>query len=237
MGKRNFQAKASEKVKTNTKNSAKTPHYYDEKIIANKTKSNTSLAIFTISCILIATAVGIAITIGNNADNRDTNTTNTQTTGSTTTTTSTGSTDHPRAQMDIAGVGTLIIEFYPEYAPNTVDNFLTLANSGFYDGLTFHRVVADFVVQGGDPNGDGTGGPGYTIDDELIGNPLTHEVGAISMAHSGPNTAGSQFFFVLNEANCAHLDGVHTVFGKIITGLNLIFEIEEGDVMTHVFEL
>src|SRR5215813_11291717 len=124
--------------------------------------------------------------------------------------------------------GTIVAELFEEEAPNTVANFEKLANSGFYDGVKFHRVIADFVVQGGDPlskdlaPGDrriGTGGPGYKIKCETAGNPRTHEVGALSMAHAGKDTGGSQFFIVLNESNCRHLNGVHTVFGKVTEGL------------------
>ena len=125
--------------------------------------------------------------------------------------------------------GTFVAELYDGEAPQTVANFEKLANSGFYDGVKFHRVIPDFVVQGGDPYSKGgehakgppgTGGPGYTIPDELVGNPHKHAEGALSMAHAGPNTGGSQFFVVLSERNTRHLDGVHTVFGKVIEGLD-----------------
>src|SRR6476659_11501181 len=120
--------------------------------------------------------------------------------------------------------GTMTAELYDDAAPNTVANFEKLANAGFYDGVKFHRVIPDFVVQGGDPlsrdlpAGDpriGTGGPGYKIKCETKGNPHRHEVGALSMAHAGKDTGGSQFFMVLSEDNTRHLKGVHTVFGKI----------------------
>src|ERR687886_1284413 len=123
--------------------------------------------------------------------------------------------------------GIIVAELYDKDAPNTVANFEKLANDGFYDGVKFHRVIPDFVVQGGVPYSKGgehargpvgTGGPGYTIPDELKGNTYKHEVGALSMAHAGPNTGGSQFFIVLNEANTRHLNGKHTVFGKITQG-------------------
>ena len=139
--------------------------------------------------------------------------------------------------------GTLVAELYDDAAPKTVANFEKLANSGFYDGVKFHRVIADFVVQGGDPYSKGgehakgpvgTGGPGYTIPDELKGNTYKHEVGALSMAHAGPNTGGSQFFIVLNEANTRHLNGVHTVFGKVTGGLDVVKQIKANDVMTKV---
>jgi peptidyl-prolyl cis-trans isomerase B (cyclophilin B) len=124
-----------------------------------------------------------------------------------------------------------------------VENFEKLANSGFYDGVKFHRVIPDFVVQGGDPlsrdlpAGDrriGTGGPGWTIKCETANNPHTHEVGALSMAHAGKDTGGSQFFMVLSEANTRHLNGVHTVFGKIVEGQDVMRQITQNDSMTSV---
>ena len=139
--------------------------------------------------------------------------------------------------------GTIRAELYETDAPKTVANFEKLANDGYYDGVKFHRVIADFVVQGGDPYsrdlpaGDrriGTGGPGYTIPDELKGNPRKHEVGALSMAHAGANTGGSQFFMVLSEQNTRHLNGVHTVFGKITDGLDVMKQIQPNDTMTSV---
>ena len=139
--------------------------------------------------------------------------------------------------------GTIVAELYDADAPKTVENFEKLANEGFYDGVKFHRVIPDFVVQGGDPlsrdlpEGDrriGTGGPGYMIPDELKGNPRRHEVGALSMAHAGPNTGGSQFFMVLSEAITRHLNGVHTVFGKVTEGLDVMKSISPNDVMTSV---
>ena len=139
--------------------------------------------------------------------------------------------------------GTIRAELYETDAPKTVANFEKLANDGYYDGVKFHRVIADFVVQGGDPYsrdlpaGDrriGTGGPGYTIPDELKGNPRKHEVGALSMAHAGANTGGSQFFMVLSEQNTRHLNGVHTVFGKVTEGLDVMKQIQPNDTMTKV---
>jgi peptidyl-prolyl cis-trans isomerase B (cyclophilin B) len=139
--------------------------------------------------------------------------------------------------------GTIVAELYDKDAPNTVANFEKLANSKFYDGVKFHRVIPDFVVQGGDPlsrdlpPGDakvGTGGPGYKIKCETAGNPRKHEIGALSMAHAGKDTGGSQFFMVLNEANTRHLNGVHTVFGKITKGLDVMQKIERNDVMNSV---
>jgi peptidyl-prolyl cis-trans isomerase B (cyclophilin B) len=137
--------------------------------------------------------------------------------------------------------GTVVAELYDEDAPNTVANFEKLANSGYYDGTKFHRVIPDFVVQGGDPYSKGgahakgpvgTGGPGYTIKCETAGNPHRHAIGALSMAHAGKDTGGSQFFMVLSEANTRHLDGVHTVFGQITEGLDVLREIRQNDVLT-----
>ena len=139
--------------------------------------------------------------------------------------------------------GTIVAELYDKDAPNTVANFEKLANEGFYDGVKFHRVIEDFVVQGGDPltralpAGDRrvcTGGPGYKIKCETAGNPRTHEVGALSMAHAGKDTGGSQFFMVLSETNTRHLNGVHTVFGKVTKGLDAMKQIKQNDVMNSV---
>lgn len=136
--------------------------------------------------------------------------------------------------------GTLVVELFPAEAPKTVANFEQLANSGFYDGIKFHRVIPDFVVQGGCPHTKdgkgpvGTGGPGWTIPCETAGNPHTHEVGALSMAHAGKNTGGSQFFLVLSQANTRHLNGVHTVFGQVRQGLELLPAMVQGDAMTSV---
>ena len=139
--------------------------------------------------------------------------------------------------------GTIIAELYDKEAPETVANFEKLANSGFYDGVKFHRVIPGFVVQGGDPlsrdlpAGDrriGTGGPGYHIKCETKGNPRTHEVGALSMAHAGKDTGGSQFFMVLDENSTRHLNGVHTVFGKITKGIDVMKQIKANDSMTTV---
>ena len=139
--------------------------------------------------------------------------------------------------------GTIVAELYDDAAPGTVANFEKLANDGFYDGVKFHRVIPDFVVQGGDPttrdlpDNDpraGRGGPGYTIKCETAGNPHTHKVGALSMAHAGTNTGGSQFFMVLSESNTRHLNGKHTVFGQITQGLDVMQQIRPNDVMTRV---
>ena len=139
--------------------------------------------------------------------------------------------------------GRIVAELYDTDAPGTVANFEKLANAGFYDGVKFHRVIADFVVQGGDPlsrdlpAGDpriGTGGPGYKIKCETAGNPRKHAVGALSMAHAGKDTGGSQFFMVLSESNTRHLNGVHTVFGQITGGLDVMKKLTQNDHMVTV---
>ena len=140
---------------------------------------------------------------------------------------------HPQVKME-TNKGTIVIEFYPEHAPGTVKNFLDLTRKGFYNGLTFHRVIPDFVVQGGCPNGNGTGGPGYTIKCETNGNPLIHKPGALSMAHAGRDTGGSQFFVCHNRENTQHLDRNHTVFGKVVDGIEIIDEIGQGDVIQKI---
>lgn len=123
----------------------------------------------------------------------------------------------------------MIIEFFEKDAPKTVANFVKLAESGFYDGITFHRVIPDFMVQGGDPDGTGGGGPGYSIDCELTGENQHHDRGVLSMAHRGRNTGGSQFFICHNRQNTAHLDRNHTVFGKVIEGLDVLDGLRQGD--------
>jgi peptidyl-prolyl cis-trans isomerase B (cyclophilin B) len=130
--------------------------------------------------------------------------------------------------------GVMKIEFYEQDAPNTVANFVKLAKSGFYNGLTFHRVIPDFVIQGGCPNGIGNGGPGYKIDCELTGGNQYHDRGVLSMAHAGRNTGGSQFFICHSRNNTAHLDRNHTCFGKVVEGLDVIDAIRQGDVMEKV---
>ncbi len=139
--------------------------------------------------------------------------------------------------------GTIVAELYEQEAPLTVANFEKLANSKFYDGVKFHRVIDDFVVQGGDPlsrdlpAGDrkiGTGGPGWHIKCETKGNPHTHQLGSLSMAHAGKDTGGSQFFIVLSEANTKHLNGVHTVFGKVTKGIDAVKQIKANDTITSV---
>ncbi|MCO5243845.1 MAG: peptidylprolyl isomerase [Anaerolineae bacterium] len=128
--------------------------------------------------------------------------------------------------------GTIEIEFFALDAPITVNNFVFLANQRFYDGVTFHRVIPDFVIQGGDPTGTGRGGPGYKFADELRGNPHRHGTGTLSMANAGPNTNGSQFF--ITHSPQPHLDGRHTVFGKVTSGMDVVNAIQPGDVMTTV---
>lgn len=130
--------------------------------------------------------------------------------------------------------GTMTIEFFEEDAPGTVENFVSLSEKGFYDGLTFHRVIPDFVVQAGCPKGDGTGGPGYTIDCELDGDNQYHDRGVLSMAHAGRDTGGSQFFICHSRKNTAHLDRNHTVFGKVVEGLEVVDEITQGDKIQSV---
>lgn len=125
--------------------------------------------------------------------------------------------------------GDMIVEFYEQDAPNTVDNFCKLSKEGFYDGLTFHRVIPDFVIQGGCPVGNGVGGPGYKIKCETSGNNQYHDKGVLSMAHAGKDTGGSQFFICHGRTNTQHLDGVHTCFGKVCEGLDIIDEIRAGD--------
>ncbi|MCD4693229.1 MAG: peptidylprolyl isomerase [Calditrichales bacterium] len=128
--------------------------------------------------------------------------------------------------------GVIELELYPQQAPKTVNNFVFLAREGFYNGVSFHRVIDNFVIQGGDPTGTGSGGPGYTFEDEVKENPLIHERGSISMANAGPNTNGSQFFIAHSPQ--PHLNGKHTVFGKVINGLDVVDSIREGDKMEHV---
>jgi peptidyl-prolyl cis-trans isomerase B (cyclophilin B) len=128
--------------------------------------------------------------------------------------------------------GKVVIELFEKEAPKTVENFEKLIGKGFYDGLKFHRVIKGFVAQGGCPHGTGTGGPGYEIDCETKGNPRKNVRGALSMAHAGPNTGGSQFFIVYEPQ--PHLDGVHTVFGQVIEGMDIVDQIRQGDKMNKV---
>jgi peptidyl-prolyl cis-trans isomerase B (cyclophilin B) len=147
----------------------------------------------------------------------------------------------PELQIDIDRVyqaiidtnkGAIELELYPQYAPKTVNNFVFLTGEGFYDGITFHRVINNFMVQGGDPTGTGRGGPGYRFEDEFGGNPLVHETGSLSMANAGPNTNGSQFF--ITHAPQPHLDGKHTVFGKVVKGQDVVDSVAQGDIMNSV---
>ncbi|HNR74695.1 MAG: cyclophilin type peptidyl-prolyl cis-trans isomerase [Bacteroidetes bacterium OLB12] len=125
--------------------------------------------------------------------------------------------------------GNMKVEFFEQDAPNTVKNFTDLAKKGFYDGLNFHRVIPNFVVQGGCPNKIGNGGPGYTIKCELTGNNQYHDRGVLSMAHAGRDTGGSQFFICHNRERTKHLDRNHTVFGKVVEGLDVLDKIKQGD--------
>ncbi len=130
--------------------------------------------------------------------------------------------------------GVMKLEFFEKDAPKAVKNFTVLAKKGFYDGLTFHRVIPNFVIQGGCPDGTGAGGPGYTIDCELDGDNQFHDKGVLSMAHAGRNTGGSQFFVCHSRENTAHLDRNHTVFGKVVEGLEVIDLVQEGTKMDKV---
>lgn len=130
--------------------------------------------------------------------------------------------------------GLMKVEFYEEDAPNTVANFVKLAKEGFYDGLSFHRVIPNFVIQGGCPDGNGMGGPGYKIDCELDGGNQFHDRGVLSMAHAGRNTGGSQFFICHSRDNTAHLDRNHTCFGRVFEGLDVIDDIRAGDRMQKI---
>lgn len=128
--------------------------------------------------------------------------------------------------------GMIELELFPEHAPKTVNNFVFLAEEGFYDGVAFHRVIPNFMVQGGDPTGTGRGGPGYQFEDEFDDNPLSHEQGVLSMANAGPNTNGSQFF--ITHKPQPHLDGKHTVFGTVVNGQEVVDAIEQGDEIESV---
>jgi len=137
--------------------------------------------------------------------------------------------------------GDMLVTFYDKDAPKTVANFIGLAQKGYYDGLAFHRVLPDFVIQGGCPNSrdgekgmPGTGGPGYQIECELNGENQFHDRGVLSMAHAGRNTGGSQFFVCHSRNNTAHLDRVHTCFGKVIEGLDVIDAIQQGDLIESI---
>lgn len=133
--------------------------------------------------------------------------------------------------------GVMKIEFFEKDAPRTVKNFVDLSKKGFYDGLIFHRVIPNFVIQGGCPNGNGMGGPGYTIKCELNGENQYHDRGVMSMAHAGRDTGGSQFFICHGRENTKHLDHKHTVFGKVIEGIDVIDQIRQGDVIQKILIL
>ena len=128
--------------------------------------------------------------------------------------------------------GAIVCELFPKDAPKTVNNFVFLAREGFYDGTTFHRVIQDFMVQGGDPTGTGRGGPGYKFEDEVKNNARKHQVGSLSMANAGPNTNGSQFFITHVVTNW--LDGKHTVFGQVQSGQDIVNSIQQGDQLNKV---
>ncbi len=128
--------------------------------------------------------------------------------------------------------GTIELELYAQNAPRTVNNFIFLAREGYYDGVAFHRVIGNFMIQGGDPTGSGCGGPGYKFADETSGNPLKHETGSLSMANAGPDTNGSQFF--ITHSPQPHLNGKHTVFGKVVAGQEVVDAIRQGDRMLRV---
>lgn len=130
--------------------------------------------------------------------------------------------------------GTMKVKFFEKDAPGTVENFIKLSKEGFYDGLTFHRVIPNFVIQGGCPDGTGMGGPGYSINCELDGDNQYHDRGVLSMAHAGRNTGGSQFFICHSRENTQHLDRNHTVFGKVYEGLEIIDTIRQGDVIEKI---
>ncbi|HBC94686.1 MAG TPA: peptidylprolyl isomerase [Pelotomaculum sp.] len=137
-----------------------------------------------------------------------------------------------KGSIELESGNKVIIEFFDKAAPGTVANFEKLANSGFYNGLNFHRVIPGFVAQGGCPKGNGTGGPGYQIKCETAGNPHKHVKGALSMAHAGKDTGGSQFFICYDAF--PHLDGVHTVFGQVVEGMEYVDKIKPGDKMKEV---
>jgi len=128
--------------------------------------------------------------------------------------------------------GEIELQLFPEHAPKTVNNFVFLAEQSFYDGVIFHRVIPNFMIQCGDPTGTGRGGPGYKFEDETQGNPLKHDAKVLSMANAGPNTNGSQFF--ITHAPQPHLNGKHTVFGKVIRGEDLVDLIAQGDSISAV---
>ena len=128
--------------------------------------------------------------------------------------------------------GSIVCELFPKEAPKTVNNFVFLAREGFYDGTKFHRVIADFMIQGGDPTGTGSGGPGYRFEDETKGSPHKHAPGTLSMANAGPNTNGSQFF--ITHVETGWLNGKHTIFGKVKSGKDIVDTVKQGDTLKSV---
>jgi peptidyl-prolyl cis-trans isomerase B (cyclophilin B) len=128
--------------------------------------------------------------------------------------------------------GVIVVDLFAKDAPKTVNNFVFLARDGFYDGTVFHRVIPDFMIQGGDPTGSGRGGPGYRFEDETKGNPNKHRVGSLSMANAGPNTNGSQFF--ITHVETGWLDGKHTVFGQVRSGQNVVDAVKQGDMLKSI---
>lgn len=138
---------------------------------------------------------------------------------------------NPRIEM-VTDKGTMVLELFEQEAPGTVKNYLDLIAKNFYDGLTFHRVIDNFMIQGGCPQGTGTGGPGYKIKCETKGNPHKHVRGSLSMAHAGQDTGGSQFFICHSPQ--PHLDGKHTVFGRVVEGVDVVDKIRQGDKMQVV---
>jgi len=128
--------------------------------------------------------------------------------------------------------GAIVCELFATEAPTTVNNFVFLAREGFYDGTVFHRVIDNFMIQGGDPTGTGRGGPGYRFEDELKSNPQRHQVGSLSMANAGPNTNGSQFF--ITHIVTDWLDGKHTVFGRVLSGQDVVNAVKQGDTLNKV---
>ena len=130
--------------------------------------------------------------------------------------------------------GVMTAELYAEETPITVSNFVKLAKDGYYNGLTWHRVLPNFVIQGGCPQGTGTGGPGYTIDCEVTAEKQVHDRGVLSMAHAGRNTGGSQFFVCHSKEGTSHLDGNHTCFGKVVDGVDVVDDIRVGDTIDSI---
>ncbi|HEY6987019.1 MAG TPA: peptidylprolyl isomerase [Bryobacteraceae bacterium] len=128
--------------------------------------------------------------------------------------------------------GTIVVDLFAKDAPKTVNNFVFLARDGFYDGTVFHRVISDFMIQGGDPTGSGRGGPGYRFEDETKNNPNKHKIGSLSMANAGPNTNGSQFF--ITHVETGWLDGKHTVFGQVRSGQEVVNAVKQGDTLKSI---